>query len=229
MVWLKKGRDYMPDFKPVMKDYKKLTPFKFQILQSFPFIAEDFDSLTNYELLCKVVEYLNDVINNENNVEDNVTALYNSFVELQNYVNNYFDNLDVQEEINNKLDEMVEEGTLQEIIADYLNSKAIFGFDTVESMKNATNLINGSYARTLGYYTRNDSGSATYKIRTITNEDVIDEMFIISLNDETLIAELIIDYPLAVEKIGAKGDNTQDDTIFIQNALNKTNNIISIF
>lgn len=106
----------MPDFKPVMKDYKKLTPFKFQILQSFPFIAEDFDSLTNYELLCKVVEYLNDVISNENNVEENVTNLYNSFVELQDYVNDYFDNLDVQNEVNNKLDEMTEDGTIPTII-----------------------------------------------------------------------------------------------------------------
>jgi hypothetical protein len=116
MVWLKKGRDYMPDFKPTMKDYKKLTPFKFQILQNFPFIAEDFDSLTNYELLCKVVEYLNDVINNENNVEENVTNLYNSFVELQNYINNYFDNLDVQDEVNNKIDEMVESGEMGRLI-----------------------------------------------------------------------------------------------------------------
>ena len=106
----------MPDFKPVMKDYKKLTPFKFQILQSFPFIAEDFDSLTNYELLCKVVEYLNDVISNENNVEENVTNLYNSFVELHDYVNDYFDNLDVQNEVNNKLDEMTEDGTIPTII-----------------------------------------------------------------------------------------------------------------
>lgn len=110
----------MPDFKPVIKDYKKLTPFKFQILQNFPFIAEDFDSLTNYELLCKVVEYLNDVISNENNVEDNVTALYNSFVELHDYVNNYFDNLDVQEEINNKLDEFANDGTLEAIFANYI-------------------------------------------------------------------------------------------------------------
>lgn len=109
----------MPDFKPTMKDYKQLTPFKFQILQSFPFIAEDFDSLTNYELLCKVVEYLNDVINNEKNVEDNVTALYNSFVELQDYVDNYFDNLDVQDEINNKLEDMAEDGSLYTIISSY--------------------------------------------------------------------------------------------------------------
>lgn len=123
----------MPDFKPTMKDYKKLTPFKFQILQSFPFIAEDFDSLTNYELLCKVVEYLNDVINNENNVEDNVTALYNSFVELQNYINNYFDNLDVQDEVNNKIDEMVESGEMGRLINQTLFNSKMSAYKPISS------------------------------------------------------------------------------------------------
>ena len=36
---------------------------------------------------------------------------------LRQYVNDYFDNLDVQEEINNKLDEMVEDGTIDNILA----------------------------------------------------------------------------------------------------------------
>lgn len=42
------------------------------------------------------------------------------FVELKNFVDNYFDNLDVQEEVNNKLDAMVEDGTLQTLLSNYL-------------------------------------------------------------------------------------------------------------
>jgi len=38
------------------------------------------------------------------------------FVELKDYVEDYFENLDVQEEVNNKLDAMAEDGTLQEIV-----------------------------------------------------------------------------------------------------------------
>lgn len=38
------------------------------------------------------------------------------FNELHDYVYNYFDNLDVQEEINNKMDQLVEDGTLQRIL-----------------------------------------------------------------------------------------------------------------
>ena len=44
------------------------------------------------------------------------------FVELKDFVDDYFDNLDVQEEINNKLDVMAEDGTLADIISGVINS-----------------------------------------------------------------------------------------------------------
>ena len=205
-------------------DYKNLTKipyFRRAVLQNFPFIEEDFDALTDYGLLCKVVKYLNKVIEQQNLVNDNTNALYQSYIQLKNFVDNYFDNLDVQEEINNKLDAMAQDGTLQEIISDYLNSKAIFGFDNVNSMKNATNLINGSYAETLGFYQKNDGGGSLYKIRTITNDDVVDNIFIIELNDNTLIAELIINDINNIKTFGVYGDGVHDDLVNIQYAINK--------
>ena len=66
-------------------------------------------------------------------------------------------------------------------------------FDTVADMKAATNLTNGSYAKTLGYATKNDGGDATYKIRTIANDDVVDDKFIIGMADNTLVGELVIE------------------------------------
>ena len=95
------------------KKFIKLTPFKMQVLQSFPFIDEDFDAITNYELLCKVVDYLNKTV-------DNVNVLESDFKILYDYVHDYFDNLDVQEEINNKLDAMAESGELAEILNEYV-------------------------------------------------------------------------------------------------------------
>lgn len=109
------------DFTPEKEDYKILTPFKMQVLTNFPYIEADFDALTNYQLLCKIVEYLNEVIENENEVTEQITSLYNSYISLQNYVNNYFDNLDVQDEINNKLDDMAQDGTLNRLIGNYIN------------------------------------------------------------------------------------------------------------
>ena len=200
------------------KKYIKLTPFKMQVLQSFPFIDADFDALTNYELLCKVVEYLNITI-------DNVNLLNDDFKVLYDYVHDYFKNLDVQEEINNKLDDMAESGELTDIIAQYLGLAGVLAFDTVSDMKNATNLVNGSICKTLGYHTLNDGGMATYKIRTVTNEDTVDEMFIIALNDETLVAELIIENEINVKQFGAYGDGTHDDTSIIQNALDSDYNV----
>ena len=207
---------------PEQQSYKEITPFRRFVLQSFPWINETFDALTNYELMGKIIEYLNTIISNENTVQSNVTELYNAFVELYNY----FNNLDVQDEINNKLDSMVEDGTLQEIIASYLNANAIWCFDNVEAMKNATNLIDGSFAKTLGFYEKNDGGSALYKIRTITNDDVIDEMFIIEMNDSEnqLIAELIFDN-INLKQIGAKGDGETDDSLIIQSSINKAQSL----
>lgn len=177
------------------KKFIKLTPFKMQVLQTFPFIDADFDAITNYELLCKVVEYLDTTV-------DNVNLLESDFKVLYDYVHDYFDNLDVQEEINNKLDQMVTDGTLPEIIASYLNSKAVFCFDTIESMKQSTNLINGSYAKTLGYHTKNDGGESTFKIT-----DNLNTKFNIKLNNG-LYAELITNNKISIKQLGAIGDGT---------------------
>ena len=144
------------------------------------------------------------------NTKTTVEDYINQFNELHDYVHDYFDNLDVQEEINNKLDEMAESGVLPEIVGQYLNSTAIWCFDTVADMKVSTNLINGSFARTLGYNSRNDEGGALYKIRKITNDDVVDESTIIEMSDATdeLIAELVIEPVMNVKQFGVTTSNT---------------------
>lgn len=98
-------------------DMKNLTPFKLCVLQNFPFIESDFDAVTNYQLLCKVVEYLNKVIDNHNNQNDNITQLEQNFITLYNFVNNYFNNLDVQEEINKKIDELITTGEFNSFLS----------------------------------------------------------------------------------------------------------------
>ena len=207
-----------------------LSPFKWFILENFPYIEEDFDALTNWRLFCKLGKEMNKVIAKVNACGEQTENLTNAFNELYNYVNNYFENLDVQEEINNKLDEMAESGELEEIISQYLNSTAIFGFDNVNSMLNATNLINGSYAKTLGFYNKNDGGSALYKIRTITNDDVVDNMTILEMQtDNTLIAELIEKNEINIKQLGAREsteDNTNDIKTYLEKAFEKFNKII---
>lgn len=256
------------NFTPNQHQYNNMTPFKtwlkYQIntwgLNSFPFVESDFDDLTNYGMMMKLMKHFNTLIENQNMVEEDMTNLYNAFTELQiylfnefadyknevddeieqfensitsdfntlqNYVNNYFNNLDVQTEINNKLDAMVEAGTLQEIVADYLNSKAVFGYDNVDSMIASTNLINGSYAQTLGFYTKNDGGSSLYKIRTKTNEDVVNGFDLILLNDTTLVAEFVESKIVNIKQLGYINTMTEtEQTTFLNYVFSKYKNIL---
>ena len=177
------------------------------------------DSMSYYECLAWLCKFLEEtVIPTLNQNGTAVEELQGLYIELNNYVAHYFDTLDVQEEINNKLDDMTEQGTLEEIISAYLNSTAIFGFATVDDMKSATNLINGSYARTLGYTTINDGGGALYKIRTKDPLDVIDEGAIVELS-ETLVATLVYNETVTIETFGAIGDGTTDDINAFNNCI----------
>ena len=80
------------------------------------------ESMSYYECLCALLEYLNEtIVPDINNTNDGLSELQGFYLDLQNYVNEYFDNLDVQQEINNKLDEMTESGELTEIIKNYVD------------------------------------------------------------------------------------------------------------
>ena len=114
----------LPDanFSPTLSGYTGQGTFKFWCQKVLPLIYDD--SLSYYELLCKVVNFLNNVIQDIDSAEGNISALSTAYNQLQDYVNTYFDNLDVQEEINNKLDEMVESGELEEIVSSAVSSIA---------------------------------------------------------------------------------------------------------
>lgn len=211
--------------------------FRRFVLQNFPFIEQDFDALTDYELICKVVEYLNRVITSQNEVvaeverfetdvyneidtfETNITNNFNRleglFNDLKSYVDNYFDNLDVQEEINNKLDDMVEAGTLQEIITSYIQANVAWTFDTVADMKAATNLVDGSYARTIGYYSINDGGGSLYKIKDTQPSTHYETL------QNSLYAELLVENTMNVMQFGVQNDSENTENTDYTNTIQK--------
>ena len=80
------------------------------------------------------------VIDNNEAIQNNQKAVLEAYNELQNYVNNYFDNLDIQDEVDNKLDEMAESGQLTDIIAQYLGLAGVLAYDTISNMASATNI-----------------------------------------------------------------------------------------
>ena len=79
-------------------------------------------------IIAKVKEYIE---------KTNVMEI--NFENLKKYVDNYFDNLDVQNEINNKLQEMYESGELSDIIQQYLQVSSLLTYNTIADLKNAKN------------------------------------------------------------------------------------------
>ena len=82
--------------------------FRNWILQNFPFLEDDFDALTDYQLFCKMVEYMKKSLEKVECFQ----ATINEFTIKLNEFQHYFDNLDVTEEVNAKLDKAVSKGFL---------------------------------------------------------------------------------------------------------------------
>ena len=122
------------DFTPQLGNYKTLQPFRYWCQKVLPLVYDD--SLSYYELLCKVVDYLNKSMEDVETLHGDVTSLHTAYTELQNYVNNYFSTLDVQEEINTKLDKMAESGVLGNILSQIIPIGQPIFINTTNEMTN---------------------------------------------------------------------------------------------
>ena len=111
-----KKQNKRANFTPTFAGAKSNGRFRFWCQKVLPLVYDD--SLSYYELLGKVIDYLNHVIEDVGSTETNVDRLLNAYNELQGYVNNYFDTVDLQGEINKRLDEMTEDGTFYELFGD---------------------------------------------------------------------------------------------------------------
>ena len=133
------------NFTPTLGTYTDLKPFRFWCQKVLPLVYDD--SLSYYELLCKVVDYLNKTMEDVDTSIQDVAALHTAYDQLQDYINSeienfegtvngsiqqletymndYFSNLDVQTEINNKLDMMADDGTLDTLLLPYFNAYKI--------------------------------------------------------------------------------------------------------
>ena len=98
----------------------KVESFRFWCQKVLPLVYDE--SLSYYELLCKVVKYLNNTIAAVNENTADVAQMRTELTELETFVNIYFDNLNVQTEINNKLDAMARDGSLTALIEPYVDS-----------------------------------------------------------------------------------------------------------
>ena len=179
------------NFTPTLEDYTNQKPFQFWCQKVLPLVYDD--SISYYELLNKVVHYLNNVIKDVSAMGGNINDLLDAYIKLQDYVNSYFDNLDIQTEVNNIIDRMIKDGTFS----------ALFGTaDTVEVMQNTLYSV-GRFVTTEGYYYKGDGGNNTY----ITTAESVNDLSIKSKKVDNL-------YFTAVEIFNAKkfddtGSNVQ--------------------
>ena len=80
------------------------------------------ETMSYYEMLVWFTHYLRDnIIPAVNNNASALQEVQTIVMELQDYINNYFDNLDVQEEIDIKIDKLVANGTMTNIIKEYVD------------------------------------------------------------------------------------------------------------
>lgn len=116
---------FTPDFKP----YSGIGKLRFWCQKVLPTIYDD--SLSYYELLNKVVVFLNSTIEDVANVEDNLTALRDAFTELEQYVEDQLETLaPVVEDV---IDQMIESGQFGDILVDAIAGVIADEYDPTES------------------------------------------------------------------------------------------------
>ena len=76
----------------------------------------DKESGTVLQQVSRMYAKINQLIGSVNNQNKTIADYIQKFIDLKDYVDTYFNNLDVQSEINNKLDQMSTDGTLASII-----------------------------------------------------------------------------------------------------------------
>lgn len=86
---------------------------------------------------------------------------------------------------------------------------------TVAELRAMSDLAVGDVVHTIGYYSANDGGGASYLIRERAVTDVDDGGSVLVINDN-IVAELIVDEKLNVLQFGARGDGVTNDTVALQ-------------
>lgn len=119
---------------------KKLNPIEvcLQACADWGLIPTEFRQCMTWE---EQVLWLSKFLNNTvipalNDTIEATQEVQQLFIELKEYVDNYFDDLNVQEQINNKLDAMAEDGTLAEIINQEIFGQLTEGLEAVQQQAN---------------------------------------------------------------------------------------------
>lgn len=114
----------------------------------------DKESGTCLQQTARMYNKVNQLIRTVNDQNETIADYIQQFIDLKDYCEDYFENLDVQEEINNKLDQMAQDGSLTALIKAYIDpiieeqneNIAIFENSVTTTVDNYQTSVNGTIA-----------------------------------------------------------------------------------
>ena len=99
----------------------------------------DKQSGTCIQQTARMYAKVNQLVRIANEQYETIASYIQQFTDLRNYVEDYFDNLNVQNEINAKLDQMADDGSLSAIIGDYVDNVVTPRIDAIDAEVDAQN------------------------------------------------------------------------------------------
>lgn len=169
--------------------------FKYYCQKVLPLVYDN--SLSYYELLCKVISKLNEVIDGTNNVTENINKM-----------------------IGDTIKEMIESGKFQDVTIDALLKNSIRVYNNVAEMLADTYTEENVVTLCKGYYEPNDGGYSFF----ITSKNVNKKPHITS--NTGMNYYYVVNETVSVKQFGAKGDKLSDDSDAFQLALDSGYNVL---